>query len=199
MVDFYLPQNQINNLKLNQKVKVTTDAFPQRIFSGKVSSIDNQIDSDTRNLMVRAKINNKDYLLYSGMFVDVTLVLDELTESLILPQASIKFSTYGETVFVITTAQEIYDKEIDKLKSINASNEEIQAVIKPVDGKALAVKEVFITTGNKRGDQIEVLSGISKNDQVVTSGQIKIKNGSLVKINNQVQPFNEANPQPIDN
>jgi membrane fusion protein (multidrug efflux system) len=43
-----------------------------------------------------------------------------------------------------------------------------------------------------------VLSGINEGDQVVTSGQMKLKNGSSVVINNTVQPANEAAPKPED-
>jgi membrane fusion protein (multidrug efflux system) len=68
-----------------------------------------------------------------------------------------------------------------------------------VDGRpVLTVKQVFVTAGPTRGDQVAVLSGIGKDDTVVTSGQLKLKPGSEVIIDNKVQPANDAAPKPVD-
>ena len=53
-----------------------------------------------------------------------------------------------------------------------------------------------MTTGATRGDQVAILKGINEGDEVVTSGQIKLRNGALVTINNSAQPSADANPQP---
>jgi membrane fusion protein (multidrug efflux system) len=57
------------------------------------------------------------------------------------------------------------------------------------------VKQKFIKTGETRGDQIAVLEGLKDGDTVVTSGQIKLKNGSLIKVDNSSEPYNDAKPQ----
>ena len=54
-------------------------------------------------------------------------------------------------------------------------------------GPALIAKQVFVTTGATRGDQVAILKGIKEGDEVVTSGQIKLRNGALVTVNNSVQ------------
>jgi membrane fusion protein (multidrug efflux system) len=59
-------------------------------------------------------------------------------------------------------------------------------------------KQVFVTTGATRGDQVAILKGIKEGDTIVTSGQIKLRNGSPVLINNTVQPNNDAVPQAND-
>ena len=53
-----------------------------------------------------------------------------------------------------------------------------------------------MTTGPTRGDQVAVLSGISEGQQIVTSGQLKLKNGTEVVIDNSVQPADNPNPTP---
>ena len=58
------------------------------------------------------------------------------------------------------------------------------------------MEQAFVTTGAKRGDQIAIVSGIREGAQVVTSGQIKLKNGAPVTINNSVQPADNPNPTP---
>lgn len=52
----------------------------------------------------------------------------------------------------------------------------------------------FITTGASRGDLIQVLSGLKAGDVVVTSGQLKLRNGSAVEVDNSMAP--DANPAP---
>jgi len=60
----------------------------------------------------------------------------------------------------------------------------------------LQAQQVFITPGPTRGDQVAILKGVSEGAMVVTSGQLKLKNGSPVRIDNSVQPLNDQNPTP---
>ncbi len=55
-----------------------------------------------------------------------------------------------------------------------------------------------MTTGEKRGDQIAILDGLKAGEMIVTSGQLKLKNGSIVVINNSVVPNNNPAPIAID-
>jgi membrane fusion protein, multidrug efflux system len=55
---------------------------------------------------------------------------------------------------------------------------------------------VFITPGPTRGDQVAILKGVSEGAMVVTSGQLKLKNGTPLRIDNSVQPLNDQNPTP---
>ena len=67
------------------------------------------------------------------------------------------------------------------------------------DGKtALVAQQKFVTTGETRGDQVAILSGIKEGDTVVTAGQIKLRSGFPVIVNNSIQPTNESAPQPKD-
>ena len=59
----------------------------------------------------------------------------------------------------------------------------------------LIVKQVFVKTGDTRGDQVAILKGVKEGDVVVTAGQVKLHNGSPVVINNEIQPSNEAHPR----
>jgi membrane fusion protein (multidrug efflux system) len=56
-----------------------------------------------------------------------------------------------------------------------------------------------VTTGGTRGDQVAITKGIEEGVEVVTSGQIKLKNGAPIKIDNSVQPSNNPNPTPQEN
>jgi membrane fusion protein (multidrug efflux system) len=66
------------------------------------------------------------------------------------------------------------------------------------EGASLIARQRFVVTGTTRGDQVAVLSGIEAGDTVVTAGQIKLRNGSPIVINNAVQPSDDRDPKPID-
>lgn len=171
-VDFYLPQQVLSDLKVGQNVNVSSDSFPGRIFSGMITTIDPAIDVSTRNIEVEATVSNPNFELTPGMFATVNVITGQPKNYLTLPQTAISFNPYGQVVYVI--------KQHGKDKTG-----------KPI----LIANQMFVITGETRGDQITVLKGLKKGDVVVTSGQLKLKNGAQVAINNAVVPTN--NPAPV--
>jgi membrane fusion protein (multidrug efflux system) len=92
-----------------------------------------------------------------------------------LPQTAITYNPYGETVFLV--------------KEGPAGS----------DGKpTLIADQVFVVTGDTRGDQVAVVKGIEEGATVVTVGQIKLKNGTPLEINNEVKMPNNPAPRPQD-
>ncbi|HWH81515.1 MAG TPA: efflux transporter periplasmic adaptor subunit, partial [Burkholderiaceae bacterium] len=63
-------------------------------------------------------------------------------------------------------------------------------------GAQLEAQQVFVTTGPTRGDQVAILTGLKEGQTVVTSGQLKLKNGTPVIVDNKIIPANSANPTP---
>ncbi len=57
-------------------------------------------------------------------------------------------------------------------------------------------QQVFVTTGETRGDQVAILQGLEVGQEVVTSGQLKLKNGTPVVVDNTVQPADSPEPTP---
>jgi len=174
-VDFYLPQQDIAKLAVGQAVELATDAYPGKVFNAKIAAIDSLVEVDTRNIQVEAAIDNTKHELLPGMYAAVEVLAGAAQDYLTLPQTAITFNPYGETVFVL-----------------DENGEEENG--KPV----LIAKQKFVVVGQTRGDQIAALKGLREDDLVVTSGQLKLKNGSKVIVNNQVQPSNDANPEPVD-
>lgn len=177
-VDFYVPQKQISAIKLGQKLNLASDAYPGLAFPGKITAINAKIDFATRNAQVQATVANTKQQLVPGMFANVSLDMGDKKQYLTLPQTAVTYTPYGSTVFVLKT-----DKNKDAPKDKNGH-------------APLVAQQVFVTTGLTRGDQVAVLKGISVGDQVVTSGQLKLKNGTPVAIDNTVQPSNNPNPTP---
>jgi membrane fusion protein, multidrug efflux system len=174
-VDFYLPQQELSRVVLGQVVAVTTDTYPGRTFTGKITVVNPKVDPDTRNFQVEATISNPKHVLLPGMFATVDVRAGVVQRYLTLPQTVVTYNPYGDTVFII------------------------QESGKGAAGKPqLVVEQRFVAVGPTRGDQIALLSGIKEGERVVTSGQLKLKNGSEVIINNKVQPTNEQAPKPVD-
>jgi len=172
--DFYLPQQRISSLSVGQTVNILTDAYPGETFIGKVTTISPKVDTATRNVQVEATINNPKQQLLPGMFANVSINVGAKARYLTLPQTAITYNPYGSTVFVV--------QESDKA---DASG-----------NKPLVAQQKFVTTGETRGDQVAITKGLQEGEMVVTSGQIKLKNGTPVLIDNSVQPANSPNPTP---
>ncbi len=168
--DFYIPQQQLAQLSVGQDVFIKTDAYPKKIFKGKITTINPGIDTTTRNVEVEATVANPTFELAPGMFGSVEINVGSPERFLTLPQTAISFNPYGSIVYVLRKGEG---------KSKHAP---------------LIAKQAFVITGETRGEQIQILKGLKEGDSVVTSGQLKLKNGAEVAINNSVAPSNNPNP-----
>ena len=129
------------------------------------------VDPSTRN-EVEATIANP-RVLKPGMFANAEVDTEAPQTFLTLPQSAISFNPYGEIVYLV--------KDSGKKDANN----------RPI----LVANQVFVTVGETRGDQIAILKGIELGDTVITSGQLKLKNGSPITINNSIQPSNNPAPR----
>ncbi len=175
LVDFNVPQRNLGDLAVGQKLALTLEGLPGKSFEGELTAISPKIDPATRNAQVEARVPNAEGLLRPGMFANVALAVGSPDNHLTLPQGAVTFNPYGETVFIV-----------------------VPSTKKDAEGKPElpTAQSVFVTTGARRGDQVAVLSGIKEGDVVVTSGQLKLKNGTSLKIDNSHAPANEAAPTP---
>lgn len=174
--DFSLPQQALSQLKLGQVVNVETDTFPGTVFKGTITTIQPLVDTATRNVQVEATLDNPQLKLKPGMFARVEVDVGQPEKHLTVPQSAISFNPYGDIVFVV--------KDSGKKDNKN----------RPV----LIVNEVFVTVGDSRGDQVAILKGLQAGDTIVTSGHLKLKNGSPIVINNTIKPSNDAAPKVVE-
>jgi membrane fusion protein (multidrug efflux system) len=194
-VDFTVPQSQLDRMQVDGNVEVSADAFPGKVFNGKVSATDPKVDLSTRNAGVEAKVANPKELLVPGMFAKVAVDSGEQQRYLTLPQTSVSYAPYGDTVFVVHEGQPpTRDANGKPVAAASASK-------KPEQGKGGAshyVQQVIVKLGATRGDQVAILSGIKEGDVIVTTGQLKLKNDTPVNINNKVEPAFNPSPQPVE-
>jgi membrane fusion protein (multidrug efflux system) len=188
-IDFHLPQKQLAEVGPGDTASLALDAFGDRHFTGTINAVDPKLDPDTRNALVEATVPNPDHLLKPGMFAHVSVDVGKKQRHLTLPQTAITFNPYGQTVFVAVPASQLKDSNGKPVATTPAKGKDKSA-------NTLVAQQVFVTTGATRGDQTAVLSGIKEGDQVVTSGQIKLKNGTPLIIDNSVKPANNPHPTP---
>ena len=172
-VDFYVPQQALARLKVKQAVSATVDAYPGVNFTGNVASVNSKVDTASRNVQVRASFANADRRLVPGMYANVDIDDGDPSTLVTLPQSSITYNPYGNTVYLVQKSG-TDDKGNPKL----------------------TVLQRFVKLGETRGDQVAVLSGVAAGDEVVTAGQMKLRNGSSVVINNKIVPASDSNPTP---
>ena len=173
-VDFTLPQTTAGMIQVGQEIEMKTDAFKDAAFKGKITAVSPKVELNTRNMQIEAVVNNPDKKVLPGMFANVTINLGGRVKYLTLPQTAITYNPYGSTVFIA--------RKTDRLDK---------------QGKPLIeAEQVFVTTGLTRGDQVAIVKGLEPGVMVVTSGQLKLKNGTPLIINNQVEPGFNPNPKP---
>jgi len=151
---------------------VLSDTAPGKSFEGKIIALDPKVDTATRNVRVRAEVPNPGKTLLPGMFATVLTDIGRSQRLLTLPQTAITYNPYGDVVYVVGKAKNDKGKEV------------------------LVVNQRFVTLGETRGDQVAVLSGVTEKDLVVSTGQLKLKNGAVVIVNNIIKLPNDAAPNP---
>jgi len=171
LVDFTVPQRDLGRIEVGRPIVARADAWPGREFPGEVTAISPKVERRTRSVDVRAQMGNPDQILRPGMFVDVQVLLPQQEDVITLPQSAISYNPYGDSVFLI------HESETDSGET------------------ELTVERKFVRTGATRGDQIAIVDGVEVGERVVTSGQLKLRNGSQVKIDNSVTPSNDPDPQ----
>jgi len=174
-VDFSVPQQKMLQIAQDMKVRVKSDATPDDVFNGEITAVNLEVDPVTRNVQVRAVVENPDEKLRTGMFVNVELILPDTQKVLPIPATAVLYAPFGNSVFVI-----------DEKK--NEETGETQKVL----------RQQFVILGQARGDYVDVTDGLKNGETVVTSGVFKLRSGSQVVIDNALAPKPSLEPDPKD-
>jgi len=173
--DFYLPQQDIRQIALGRSVRVVSDAFPDRVVTGRITAINPDVDTATRNVRVEATLANPDEALHPGMFVKVDVILPQAKRLLVIPATSVLYAPYGDSIFVVT----------DRKNAASGRAEHI-------------LDQRFDRLGISRGDFVSVESGLKAGEVVVSSGAFKLRKGIAVRVDNELAPDAEGAPKPTD-
>ncbi|HLS98133.1 MAG: efflux RND transporter periplasmic adaptor subunit [Porticoccaceae bacterium] len=169
-VDFSLPEQHLPEVRVGQPLTFAIKAYPDSLFSARVTAIDARVDTATRNIAVRAEAPNGEGKLLPGMFADVRLGLGAGEPALVVPESAVSYSLYGQAVFEVVERR-------------------------GGDGKpALVVERRPVTTGAVRDGFVQLRGELGPGARVVVNGQNKLQSGVRVKIVNR--PEHDA-PLPL--
>lgn len=158
-LDFTVPERDLVQLTKGRRVVATVQAYPDREFEGQINAVSPLIDQGTRTAQVRAQIANPEKLLHPGMFAQVRILSEQPRTVLTLPDTAITYNPYGSSVFVIESGEQ---------------------------GSTVLSRQV--ETGQTRGGRIEIVSGLQLGEKVVSAGQVKLRNGMPVVIDDKPAP-----------
>jgi len=173
-VDFSLPQQRLGEISEGLQVNVTTDAYPEESFTGKVTAINPDIDYATRNVRLQATLPNSDGRLRPGMFASVDLVMKEKRNVLVIPQTAVHHAPFGDSVFII-----------------EKNDGKDQETTSP-----LILRQQIVRLGAQQGDFVAVTSGVSAGERVVSTGVFKLHQGEGVTVDNTLSPDFKLAPHP---
>lgn len=157
-IDFSVPSRYYPQLKTGLRIAVSTAAFPDRMFDATLRAIDAQVDAGTRNLLLRATLDDSDGLL-PGMFARLIIDLDTPARVVTVPETAVSYSLHGNTVYVITQTK-----------------------------GSLIVQPLVVKTGATRDGKIAITEGLLGGERIVTAGQNKLFRGARVIIDDSPGP-----------
>jgi len=173
--DFWLPQQAIADVTPGMRSRLRTDVFAKRSWEGTISVVNSEVDVSTRNVRIRATFPNPDGRLLPGMFANVDVIAPQKQSLLIIPATAVLYAPYGDSVFALEDA-------------------------KPEPGQkpGLVAKQKFVRLGERRGDLVAVVSGLTAGETIVSTGAFKLRNGSAVVVRNDLAPTAELAPNAVD-
>jgi len=171
-VDFTLPQQQLPLVRPGLTVTVTSDALPAGALTGRITAISPLVDPESRQIKVQATLDNRGGRLRPGMFVNVSVGLPVRQEVLAIPATAVLYAPYGDSVFIIEDGG---------------------------DKKGKVLRQQLVRLGAKRGDFVAVVSGVRKDEAVVSTGVFKLRNGQAVVVDNKLAPDFRKAPAPENN
>ncbi|GAB6068934.1 multidrug efflux RND transporter periplasmic adaptor MexH [Thiomicrorhabdus hydrogeniphila] len=152
-LDLYLPIKYLEFLAPGLEVSIESDAFPNKIFSGKISAISPRLESSVRLIQVQAIIPNQNGLLRTNMVVNAKINLPNKV-SLIVPNTAVLMLGDREFVYKLTPSK---------------------------DGLYKATK-LEVETGEIGTTNMEILSGLQAGDIVVSQGVMRVNSKAPIKI-----------------
>lgn len=216
-LEFYLPEQLYKRLHIKQTITFSTEQNPHLLFEGKITAINSRIDTNTHNIQIQATLPNcpsialKDpyhsplvkveprtldgktivscnsalneknkvtrFSFIPGMFAAIEIKQRALPNVIVLPTTAISYSLYGNSVYIIEKQKQSQDKDSSEF---------------------LVVKRVFVTTGDQQGNFTVITKGVKAGQQVVSSGELKLQDGTRVVINNTLQLKGNNDPDLLD-
>jgi membrane fusion protein, multidrug efflux system len=156
-LDFPIPQEYAPRVYPGLVVMATSDVLGAEPVRIEVAAVDASVNNDTRNLRVRAIVDNKEGRLRAGMFVQIRVPVEEPKKYVVVPATAIRRASYADQVFVVGPST----KEGDPPETMRASQR-------------------FIKLGPAVDGNVIVLEGLKVGETVAATGSFKLWDGAQV-------------------
>lgn len=166
-VDFSLPERELDRVAVGQQIEVRVQALPDAVFTGTITATDPGVNPGTRSFRLRATLQNPERRLRPGMFAEVRVLMPQAEDVLTIPDTAVSYNPYGDFVFMVQDG----------------------------DGKT-TVQRRQIDTAQSRGNRVAVTHGLSGGERVVSAGQIKLRNGQEVALDDKPAPAERSEDSP---
>ena len=151
-VDFSVPDRYAPLMQPGLAMRLRTAAYADRVFLATLQAVDSQVDENTRNLQIRASVDQGEGLL-PGMFAELVIDLNRESERVFVPETAVTYSLQGDLVYVIEE-----------------------------DDDGLFVSPRVVKTMAANDGEVAIASGVSAGERVVTAGQNKLYRNARVQI-----------------
>jgi membrane fusion protein (multidrug efflux system) len=177
-VDFDLPQQQ--KVSRGQKVRVTINGRPELVGDGEIVAIEPKVDPTTRMTKLRATLPDTATEVHPGMFVNVEVIQPEQAAVVAVPATAILYATYGDSVFVVEPPE----------TPTEATG--------PGGQPVMNARQQFVRLGQRRGDFVSILEGVTAGQEIVTEGAFKLRHNSPVYVDNARALTASLDPTPVN-
>lgn len=154
LADFSVSQRDLELVSVGRPIRMTTDAWPDRVFEGIIAAVEPQVDAKTGMILAQARFPNAEGVLRPGMFARIQILRPVVAEVVTVPMEAISYNLHGDAVFVVKDAAE---------------------------GPEAA--RLVVELGERRDGRVVIKKGLEAGSSVVTTGQLKLENGSKVQVN----------------
>lgn len=168
--NFSVPQQLAPQLAVNTDVSVRVDAFPSRVFAGKVTAINPNIDEVLRTISIQATVQNPQEEILPGMFGSVHFEIGNSISLLVIPSLSVAYAPYGNSVYVVERTRDAEGKE------------------------STTARQQIVQLGRSRGDFVSVTKGLTEGDEIVATGSFKLRPGAKIQIKQEGTPTLSLEP-----
>jgi len=157
-VDFAVPERFLSTIEPGQRRSARVAAYPDELFHGQVTSIDNQVDRASRSVTVRAEIPNDDGRLVPGMLLGVEVHRDERRRPAI-PESALMRQADQAYVYVVEEGGG--------------------------DGEGQVARRRDVEVGLRANGRVEILTGVRAGELVVADGTHRTRDGAMVRVSEQ--------------
>lgn len=153
LMDLSVSQRDLPDLAIGAPVEIVVDSYPDRVFKGELTAIEPKVDTQSGLIALQAAFPNDERLLRPGMYAKARIIRPAIDGQVVVPQVAVNYSLYGDFVYVVAAD----------------------------DKGELRARQTVVKVFDRHGNRAAIAEGLKPGETIVSSGAVKLSNGSKVK------------------